>query len=468
MVAAEVMPHGPLTNTALSMLIRLEGMVRAAQTQQELQFFFVNETRRLVPYRQAILLTPPTPSTQSYEVRAASSVPLVDRTVPLMQWTERLIRDLGKTSTGPDIRHVTEADCPAELRPDWKEFTPGYGLWCPLKHPGGQILGGLWLTRDQPWPGHEVTVLQRISEAYAYSWRAVGPSNSRRWRWGLSRTTTWILAAAMLGALAIPVPMSALAPAKIVAKDPLIVSAPIDGVIAEIFVLPNSVVSEGQVLFKYEDTTFRNEYEVSERNLDVAMAQYRRAAQGSFVESEQNRRAAQGSFVEAEQKADVPLLKAEVELRETERNYAHERLTKVEVKAEQAGLLLYTDKSDWIGKPVVVGQRIMELANPQQLEVRIDLPVEDAIVLREGAPATLFLNANPFSSVPATVSHASYHAEVLPNSKLAYHLTAQIEQGSAEFRIGWQGSAKIYGEQVTLFTYLFRRPISAIRPWIGL
>jgi hypothetical protein len=454
MVATELKPHSLPTNTALSVLLQLEGMVRAARTQQELEFFFVNETRRMVPYRQALLLSPPTPSAQRYEVRAASSVPVVDRTVPLMPWTERLIRDLRKTSTGPDMCHVTEADCPAELRPDWNEFTPGYGLWCPLKHPGGQILGGLWLTRDQPWADHEVTVLQRLSEAYAYAWHAVGPSNSRRWRWGLSRTMTWILAVALPGVLAIPVPMSTLAPAKIIAKDPLVVSAPIDGVIAEIHVLPNTVVSEGQVLFKYEDTTFRSEYDAAERNLDVAMAQYRRASQGSFVE--------------AAQKADVPLLKAEVELRETERNYAHERLTKVEVKAEQAGLLLYTDKSDWIGKPVVVGQRIMELANPQQLEVRIDLPVEDAIVLREGAAVTLFLNANPFSSVPATVSHASYHAEVLPNNMLAYRVTAQLEQGASEFRIGWQGSAKIYGERVTLFTYLFRRPISVIRPWIGL
>jgi HlyD family secretion protein/Biotin-lipoyl like len=454
MIAAEVKPLSEPKNTAFYALLQLEGMVRAAQTQQELQFFFVNETRRLVPYRQAMLLTPPTASTQTHQVRAASSIPVVDRTVPLMQWTERLIRDLRKTSTGPDILRLTEAECPTELRPDWKEFTPGYGLWCPLKHPGGQILGGLWLTRDQPWADHEVTVLQRLAEAYAYAWCAVGPSNSRRWRWGLSRTTTWILAAATLGALAIPVPMSTLAPAKIVAKDPLIVSAPIDGVIAEIFVLPNTVVSEGQVLFKYEDTVFRSEYEVAERNLDVAMAQYRRAAQGSFVE--------------AEQKAEVPLLKAEVELRETERNYAHERLTKVEVKAEQAGLLLYTDKSDWIGKPVVVGQRIMELANPQLLEVRIDLPVEDAIVLREGASATLFLNANPFSSVPATISHASYHAEVLPNNILAYRVMAQLDEGSSELRIGWQGSAKIYGKRVMLFTYLFRRPISAIRPWIGL
>jgi hypothetical protein len=134
-------------------------------------------------------------------------------------------------------------------------------------------------------------------------------------------------------------------------------------------------------------------------------------------------------------------------------------------EGEQAGLLLYTDKSDYrnrSGRPTHHGT-----GEPQQLRW-IDLPVEDAIVLREGASVTLFLNANPFSSVPATVSHASYHAEVLPNNTLAYRVTAQLEQVSSEFRIGWQGSAKIYGERVTLFTYLFRRPISAIRPWIGL
>lgn len=455
MVATEAHPQTlPPRSTSFTMLLQLEGMVRGARTTQELQFFIVNETRRLVPYRQAVLLIPPAPPSRRYEVRAASSVPVVDRAVPLMQWTERLVRELRETSASPDIRRVSETDCSVPLRQDWKDFSLGHGLWCPLKHPDGELLGGLWLMRDQPWADHEVTVLQRISEAYAYAWRAVGQSGSRRWQWGLSRTAMWVLSAAAAGALAIPVPMSTLAPAKIVAKDPVIVSAPIDGVISEILVPPNTMVSGGEVLFQYEDTTFRSEYQVAERNLDVAMAQYRRASQGSFVE--------------ADHKADVPQLKAEVELRETERNYMYERLEKVEVKAEQAGLVLYTDKSDWIGKPVVVGQRIMELANPQHLEVRIELPVEDAIVLREGASVKLFLNANPFSSVPATISHASYHAEVLPNNTLAYRVTAQLEQGASEFRIGWQGSAKIYGEQVTLFTYLFRRPISAVRPWIGL
>jgi len=455
MVVTEVNPQTiPPRSTSFTMLLQLEGMVRGARTTQELQFIIVNETRRLVPYRQAILLSPSIPSSRRYEVQAASSVPVVDRTAPLMQWTERLVREVRETSAAPDIRRVSETDCPLEMRPEWKDFSIHYGLWCPLKHPDGHVQGGVWLARDQPWADHELTVLQRICEAYAYAWRAVERSDSRRWRWRLSPTATWMLAAVVVGGLAIPVPMTTLAPAKIVAKDPMIVSAPIDGVISDILVPPNTMVSKGEVLFTYEDTAFRSEYDVAERNLDVAIAHYRRASQGSFVE--------------ADQKAHVPLLKAEVELREIERNYMYERLAKVNVKAEQAGLVLYTDKSDWIGKPVVVGQRIMELADPQHLEVRIDLPVEDAIVLREGAPVKLFLNANPFSSVSVTVSHASYHAEVLPNNTLAYRVTGQLDQGDSEFRIGWQGSAKIYGDDVSLFTYVFRRPISVLRPWVSL
>lgn len=455
MVVAEANPQTvPPRSTSFTMLLQLEGMVRGARTPQELQFIIVNETRRLVPYRHAVLLTPSIPSSRRYEVRAASSVPVVDRATPMMQWTERLVRELRETATGPDLRRVSEPDCSSEIQHDWKEFSLDCGLWCPLKHPDGQVHGGVWLAREQPWADHELTVLQRICEAYAYAWRAVEQSSGRRWRWRVSPFATWMSAAVVVGGLAIPVPMTTLAPAKIVAKDPMIVSAPIDGVISDILVPPNTMVSEGAVLFTYEDTAFRSEYHVAERNLDVAIAQYRRASQGSFVE--------------ADQKADVPLLKAEVELREIERNYMYERLAKVTVKAEQEGLVLYTDKSDWIGKPVVIGQRIMELANPQHLEVRIDLPVEDAIVLREGAPVKLFLNANPFSSVPLTVSHASYHAEVLPNNTLAYRVMAQLEQGDSEFRIGWQGSAKIYGEDVSLFTYVFRRPISALRPWVSL
>jgi len=99
--------------------------------------------------------------------------------------------------------------------------------------------------------------------------------------------------------------------------------------------------------------------------------------------------------------------------------------------------------------------------------LKIDLPVEDAIVLREGAEVEVFLHANPLRAIPARLTHASYHAEVLPTNEFAYRVKAEVAEPSEAIRIGWQGTAKIYGDRVSLFFYLFRRPLSVFRQTIG-
>ena len=177
--------------------------------------------------------------------------------------------------------------------------------------------------------------------------------------------------------------------------------------------------------------------------------------------------AIQAGFSDPQRKADVPLKDAEVDLRQTELNYAKEMLDQVEVIAPQDGLLLYTDKADWIGRPVTVGERIMEIADPKRIELRIDLPVADAIVLKEGAEALVFLNALALESFPAIITHASYNAEVLPGDIIAYRVTAQLTQPDPRIRIGWQGTAKVYGEQGPLAYLLLRRPLTALRQWVG-
>lgn len=142
-------------------------------------------------------------------------------------------------------------------------------------------------------------------------------------------------------------------------------------------------------------------------------------------------------------------------------------LGQVEVKAVSQGLLLYSDKSDWVGRPVTVGERLMEIADPKQIELRIDLPVTDAIVLKEGADAVIFFSGLPLESFAATVTHTSYHAEVLPGDILAYRVTARLVQPDPRVRIGWQGTAKVYGEKGFLAYLLLRRPLTAIRQWVG-
>ena len=439
----------------LTSLIQLEGMARSAQSLKELQFLIVNETRRLIGYRQAILFRAGITAKKVYRIEAVSSLSAVERNAPFIRWLERILHGVRKKQSAPPVRRLSEADCPVELRSGWSEFSLPHVLWCPLRLSDNTSVGGVWLSRETPWQDGELTLVQRVVDTYAHAWGALAGRKKIAQRFSLSRILVWMLLVIVTAAMFIPVRLSTLAPAEVVALEPAIASAPMDGVIADILVPPNTPVSKGQVIFRYEDTNLRNQYAVAEKNLTITLAEYHKASQGAFLDAESG--------------AQVPLLKTEVKLRQTERDYAKELLNQVEVQAARSGLLLYTDKSDWIGRPVAVGERIMEIADPNGAELRINLPVDDAMVLKEGAEVEVFFDANPLDKCTATLTHASYHAEVLPENVLAYRVTAQFNDTQSDVRIGWQGTAKIYGdEDVSLFFLLFRRPIGTIRQLVGL
>ena len=443
----------PLELQAVFTLLQLEPQARMAQSVKELQFLAVNETRRLLPYRQAFLFKAGSTAQKPCHLETASSVPVIQRDAPLTQWLERTLHALREKEEPPKTQRFTEFDCPADLKVDWKEFSFDHILWCPFILPDKTFIGGLWLAKEAPWQDSEATVAQRLSDTYAHAWGALTGKKKITTSRGFSRKWLWFALIGALIAMALPVNMSTLAPVEIVAKEPAIVSAPIDGMIAEILVPPNASVVNGQTIFVYEDTDLRSQYEVAEQNLAKAMAEYRKATQQALSQVEND--------------AQVPLLKAEVQLRETERTYALERLTQIEVKATQAGVLLYSDQSDWIGRPVKAGERIMEVANPEKVELKIDLPVDDAIVLNDEAPIEVFLDAKPLETFTATLTHASYQAVQLPDHILAYRVTGTLQQPPTDVRIGWRGTAKIYGDKSTVFLLLFRRPISTTRQFLG-
>jgi len=232
------------------------------------------------------------------------------------------------------------------------------------------------------------------------------------------------------------------------------VSSPMDGVIAEIDFPPNTYVSKGETVFLLEDTNLRNEYNVAEKTLAVAEAEYRKASQDSFRDSKS--------------KSQVALLKSQTELHRSKLDFAAELLDNIHVDAAKDGLLIYTNKSDWIGKPVQVGERVMEIADPEKIQLKINLSVEDAIVLIESAGVDVFLDVDPLNPVTAKIVSASYMAEEYNQDTLAYQLYAEFDEiDNEKLRIGSQGTAKIYGERVSIFFYLFRRPISYVRQLFG-
>ena len=110
----------------------------------------------------------------------------------------------------------------------------------------------------------------------------------------------------------------------------------------------------------------------------------------------------------------------------------------------------------------------MLLANPNEPGMLIHLPVADAMALEPGAAVKLFLTVKPLDPLSGTLTETSYQASQSPDGIASYRLRASFDDEQDDrARIGLRGTAKLYGERVTLAYYLFRRPLAALREWTG-
>ena len=198
----------------------------------------------------------------------------------------------------------------------------------------------------------------------------------------------------------------------------MIIAAPFDGVIDEIIVEPNAPVKKGQALIRFVDTVFRNKFLVAEKSVEVASARYRRDQQAAMQD--------------ATARHDMAIARAELGLALSERDYAKEVLSKTSVTAPADGIAIFANKDSWRGKPVATGEQILQIADPGSVELRIDLPVRDAIVLKEGAEVNVYLDAFPLDTMKGRVSHASYQAETVDTQKLAYRIRRGNNERTAQ------------------------------------
>ena len=436
---------------ALSRLMQLEAMARKAESLKALQFLIVNESRRVISFRQAFVFTQQ--SRHKFSLQAASSIAVLEKDAPFVRWLEKFLAQYSSAHSLGNAQFIDKASCPEALKPEWDEYSLAHVMWVPLKN-SEQTIGGIWLARENPWGQPDMTLAKRLSETYAHAWKYFLRDSRFSLSGSFKKSVYLVFVLILIIVMLIPVRLSALAPVEVVAKNPVLVTSPMEGVIADIKVAPNSLVTAGQLLFVYEDTVLRNQHLIAEKTLAVKQAEYKKAKQGAFRDNKS--------------KAQIALLKTEVELAESELNYAAELLARIHVSAVQNGLLIYSNKDDWIGKPVQVGERIMQIANPEQMELRIDLPVEDAIALSEGAEVDVFLDIDPLRPLGAKVKYNSYRASLTARDVLAYTVNASFNQSYKDIRIGLQGTAKVYGEEVSLFFYLFRRPIATVRQYLGL
>ncbi len=426
----------------LSELLRLQARVRALESADELAFFMVNESHRLLPYRQALLW-----QGDSAQLRAASGIATLDHHAPFCQEMARLCGQWQQQYAQPQRLDASQLD--TADRALWQEYLPAYGLWLPLA--GAENLA-LLLLRDQQWQESEILLLKELAGAYGHAWRSL--TASRRVRRPRPHRRWTIAALLLLGAvMLIPVRQSVIAPAEVVAYRPALVRAPLAGVIDEIVVRPNQPVKRGEVLLRLDSRELQNQLESARQQFAASDAEYRQAQQMALSD--------------ADAKAQLAVLASRREQGRAEMAFLQAQLARTELSAPRDGVAIFDDVSDLLGRPVAVGERIMQVANPQESELEIQLPAADAIALTTGAEVRLFLNVAPDMSQQAELQQIGYRAALTPDNIMAYKLRARFLQPDALLQPGLKGSAKIYGERTVLIAWLLRKPWSALRVWLG-
>ena len=443
----------------ISKLLQLEHNCRNCESIKELYYQIVNETRNLVNYSQGVLLT--IDFSGKYKVVGISDIPVVDSTSPYVQWIENIIIDLNNNEKSKDIFVVdTKTDLKQIDLNSMHEFSPSNILFIPLKSikENREINYILLLFKEEGWLEKDILILKHLSSSLAYflfAMRSTGISQILR-KISFKNKYLKISIFLLIILMFLPVKLSVLAPLEVEAKNPYVVTSPLNAVIEEVKVFPNDKIEKEQLLVKFDDVDFNNNYLVAKRTLDVANAQLHTVKQSSFFD--------------ATQKSQISQLESQVKLKEAELNFAQEQLGKTKIYAKEDGIAIINNPNDWKGKPVTTGERVFLIAKPQSIELKIMLPVSEAIFLEENALVKAFFDNDPTNSWSGKVKYISYKPELTEQNVLSYKITADfddIKENGYIPSIGLRGTAKIYSKKVTLFFYLFRKPITAVRQWIG-
>ncbi len=446
----------PANNDATSWaatLLAAEANIREIRDKPTLFADLTNSARRLLGFRQAFFLKA-RPGGKAFFVAAASSIAVIDRDAPMVRWIEKIVDRLrGDAGLDGQRRFSLPAYCDDSDEERSSYPFPEF-LWSPLMD-GSEVVGGLLISRERPWQDGDQALATRLCDCYAQAWRAI-EGQGRIVRTKILTKKRAILGAAFLGVLCLlPVNITALAPVEVAPLDPFVIAAPFDGVVEDMLIDPGAKIHEGDVVINFEDVHQRNEFELAARREAVAEARFLRASQGAISDPRAKR--------------ELDVAKTEHELAKAEKIYANDLFAKTRLASPRSGIAIFSDKRDWIGRPVAAGEAIMQIADPNRLRFAIDLPINESLVIEKGARIKIFLDSDPLKPIDATLVEASYQPKIDKRDVLAYRLSAEIKNSDGVLpRIGVQGSAKIYGEKAPLIYVLLRRPFAALRQMTGL
>lgn len=254
--------------------------------------------------------------------------------------------------------------------------------------------------------------------------------------------------------LLVRVPLRVVAPCEVVANNPIVVTAPLEGIIEKIDVEPGQAVKKGDLLYEYDKRLPSRNLAASQKELEIL--------------EEGVKRAKTLGLTDPKSLTELSILTLKLEKERVNLGYVQWQTTQLDQKATIGGVVMIENPDQWRGKPVKIGEKIMSINNPQDTKVKIWIPEDDNIILDPEKPAKIILNINPSHSYEAHLEFVATEASLSDLHIPSFLAEAKWITRPEDEKLGLQGTAVLYGEKVSLFYYLIRKPLAALRHKIGL
>ncbi|MEZ5933637.1 MAG: biotin/lipoyl-binding protein [Alphaproteobacteria bacterium] len=439
----------------LQALLDIEQEAREVASKSDLLYLLANGTRRMTKARQVFILE----TADQTRVVNISGFPSVDRSAPLVRAAEHVAGNFIKED------HFKNGDIFILSRQynNNKEKLASHPyldmMLLPLStSEKSESSYGILLCSEQKFSEDDLVIAKRLAGTFAHALRILDKSPNLILRSIYDKMRDRRIAVLgivlMLSTLGIPVSMTALAPVEVMPADAFIVAAPMDGVIEDVLIAPNEHVERGQPIVRLEATEKRNRLEIAEEEMLIAQARLRQARQRAFDDREARH--------------ELSIALANYDLKVAELAFSQEEFGRTTIKAARSGTAIFADRQELLGKPIVIGERVMKIADPNQITLALSLDVSDMIALSSEGKVKAYFDSDPLTARGATITSADYQARTMPDGTMAFRVLAELS-GSAQAppRLGARGTAQVYGETVPLGLYLFRRPLSTLRQWMG-
>ena len=439
--------HEKLINK-LTDFIQFEREIRAATSINALGFIACNYLRKLIDYDVTLLLL--AEKGRKQKVNSISGVSDFDPRSPLVGVCELLCNH--RQIPLQDVQVHSVDNLPGNVVEKFNDIQLGQLATVGLV----EGMATLVLTRGKPWQKHELQLLQQAGEVLGHAitafntkhkdsvFKKLVPGLTPDWRWA-------VCALALLSV--VPVPQSVIANAEVTARTPDVVAAGLNGVIEEILVRPNETVSKGQLLIRFDDTDLSHRKNTLQQELALA--------------EERLRKARQKTLNSTQERSEFAELASQIKLKQLELVYVNESIERLELRAGTDGVALYSRQQDWMGRSVATGEKIMEIAAATDNQFEIWVAANDAIDLDEGGKIKFFPDASPLEPVAGAVDSVGFFASQAATGELAYRVVAEPADNENTLRLGMKGTARLYGDKVSLAYHVLRKPISAIRKNVG-